>query len=606
MLGWRRPAGLPVPVFPAPLTHHELPSLRVPMPTRLKVQPAFTAAVAVIMAALLSGSCSPAPFVTRQPGITEPSVEQTLSPATTDEPFRTASWPASGSACDRPGYTGLLGRIEATAVRTVRFTLCRPDAAFLARLAHPALGILDTTSLDRLAADRSSATALAGSGPYRIDHWTPGDNVRLVRVAPDPSPDTRADTIVLRWSADPAVRTNALQSAAVDGIDDPGSAALDRIATLPELTVTPRVGLAMTYLAFGRGPGFGRVAVRRAIAHALDRDALVAAAFPAGSVTPTHVAPCAIPDACDGKGWYEFNGPAAAAALAAAGFDLASSYQLHIPDQPLPGLPDPGGVAAAVQTQLASSIGMRVEIDTMPAADYGSALAAGSLDGLYLGGVTSPVPDAGVFLEPLFGHDVNGMPARRAGSVADDLDAAAATTERPSRMAAFTHANDTIRDLAVIVPLANPGSVAVFRSDVKGVATAPLGLDPLAATTPADRKQVVFMQSTEPRGAYCGDQSSDDAYRLCALASEGLYGLDVETLAPVPRLAQRCTPNSDASVWTCRLRASVTFQDGASLDAGDVLASFVAQWDESQPLRRSDTASFGAWDALFGGPLGGG
>ncbi len=572
------------------------------MPTRLKVPPA--AAIAIMVTALLSGSCSPVPVVTQRPGTAAPSVEQTPSPASTDEPFRTAAWPASGSACDRPGYTGLIGRIEAPEARTVRFTLCRPDAAFLARLGHPALGILDTTSLDRLAADRASATALAGSGPYRIDHWTPGDNVRLVRVAPDPSPDAKADTIVLRWSADPAVRTDALQSAAVDGIDDPGPAALDRIATLPELTVMPRVGLAMTYLAFGRGSAFGQVAVRRAIAQSLDREALVTAAFPAGSVTPTHVVPCAIPDACDGKAWYEFNGPAATAALDTAGFDLTTTYPLHVPDRPVPGLPDPAGVGAAVQAQIASSIGLQVEIDTMPVADYESAVAAGTLDGLYLGGVTSAVADTGVFLEPLFGHGVTATPARRAASVADDLDAAAATTDGPTRLAAFSHASDTIRDLAVIVPLADPGSVAVFRSDVEGAATAPLGLDPLAATTPADRRQVVFMQSTEPQGAYCGDQSSDDAYRLCALVTQGLYGLDVETLAPLPRLAQRCTPNANASLWTCRLRGGLTFQDGSSLDAGDVLASFVAQWDESQPMRRSDTADFEAWGALFGGTIG--
>ena len=43
------------------------------------------------------------------------------------------------------------------------------------------------------------------------------------------------------------------------------------------------------------------------------------------------------------------------------------------------------------------------------------------------------------------------------------------------------------------------------------------------------------------------------------------------------------------------------------VDAGDVLATFAAQWDRTQPLRAaSPDASFATWDALFGGTLGGG
>ena len=53
-----------------------------------------------------------------------------------------------------------------------------------------------------------------------------------------------------------------------------------------------------------------------------------------------------------------------------------------------------------------------------------------------------------------------------------------------------------------------------------------------------------------------------------------------------PRLANRCEPSDDATVWTCRLRGGVRYADGARFDAGDVLASFVAQWDRSQPLRK--------------------
>jgi len=572
------------------------------MTIRRKVPPVLM--ILAVAAAVLLAACEPAPSATPTEQQTSPSPGTDASSPPDEVGFKPAAWPAAVSACDLAGYTGLMGRIEATAVRTVRFTLCRPDAAFLARIAHPALGIFDTATIERLSEDRASATTIAGSGPYRIDGWTAGDNVRLVRVAPDPSAAASVGTVVLRWAAGPAARIDALQNAEVDGIDDPGPGSLDRIATLPELTVIPRGGLAMAYLGFGSGSSFNAVAVRRALAGAIDREALTAA-FPSGSTAATHLVPCVIPDGCAGKPWYAFNGPAATAALKAAGFDLKATYPLHIPDQPVPGLPDPAGVASAVQAQLATNVGMTVEIDVLPVADYIGRLTDGTLDGLYLGGLASQLPDAGAFLAPLFGGGASGIATQRAPAAAGDLATAAASTDAATRTDAITSASNTIRGRAAVVPLVEPGTVAVFRSDVRGAATAALGLDPLGATVPGDRSQTVFMQATEPNGAYCGDQASDDAYRVCALVTSGLYGLDPITLAPVPRLAQGCTSDADAMVWTCRLRPRQELQDGAALDARDVLDSFVAQWDRSSSLRRTDQARFEAWDELFGATIGG-
>ena len=572
------------------------------MTIRRKVPPTLVTLFTTL--AVILAACEPAPTPTPTEPATSP-VPTTAAPSPPDEVgFEPAAWPATGDACDRPGYTGLLGRIEASAARTVRFTLCRPDAALLARIAHPALGIFDSASIDRLAEDRTFATAIAGSGPYRIDGWTADDNVRLVREAQDPSPNARVATIVIRWAASPSTRIDALQNAEVDGINDPGSGSLDRVSTLPELTVIPRTGLSMAYLGFGNGSDFDRVSVRRAIARALDRDALTTA-FPPGSAAATSLVPCVIPDGCAGKPWYAFNGPAASAGLAAAGFDLKATYPLHVPDQPIPGLPDPAVVASAVQAQLETNIGMTVEIDELPVDDYAARLADGTLDGLYLAGLASRLPDAGAFLTPVFAEGAPGLAAGRAPGVAENLVTAATTTDPATRTDAIASANNTIRGRAPVVPLVEPGDVAVFRSDVRGAATAPLGLDPLGATVPGDRSQIAFMQASEPNGAYCGDQATDDAYRLCALVAPGLYTLDPATLRPEPGLAQSCSPDADATVWTCRLRPKLQFQDGAALDARDVLDTFVAQWDRSSPLRRTDSATFAVWDELFGGTIAG-
>ena len=558
---------------------------------------------ALVIVTLISAACGGDPEVTAPPSAT-PSPTPTPTPAITELPFATAAFPESGSACDVEGYAGRLGRIEAVSARTVRFELCAPDAAFLARLAHPVAGVLDATSFATLARDPEVRHTLAGTGPYVVDRWVPGENVILSRTAAEAGPDSVSPVMVVGWDADAAARTAALEDATIDGIDAPGPAELDQIATLPELLVTNRAGFATAFLAFGSGPAFSGAEVRRAIAGSLDRGALVTSAFPAGTTVPSHLTPCLVDGACGGPGWYEFNAPAGAASLATEGFDLTRTYPLHVPDAPVPGLPDPAGAAEAVKAQLETNLGLKVKVDVMPAASFRAAVAKGSLNSLYLDGVESPLADAAGFLEPLFGEGVRSTPARRATGVSAALERAAAETDADDRAAAIGEANTTIRDAAVIVPLAHPGSAVTFRSDVAGVVTSPLGLDPLGAATPGDRPQLVFQQASEPAGAWCGDQATLDAFRLCGLLTEGLYGFAPGSVTPEPRLARSCRPDDDARVWTCTLGGDVTFNDGTALDAGDVLASIVAAWDGTGTFRSAaPEGAFSTWDALFGGPV---
>jgi peptide/nickel transport system substrate-binding protein len=557
----------------------------------------------LVALALVVAACGGEPEATATPS-TSQSPTPTPTPAITEIPFAAGSFPATGTACDVEGYEGRLGRVEAVDRRTVRFELCAPDAAFLARLAHPVANVLDATSFARLARDPAERTSLAGTGPYRVERWVPGENVILRRTGDESTPDAISPVIVIAWGRDAADRTSALEHASIDGIDAPAAADLERIATLPELVVTDRGGLATAFLAFGSGPAFAGARVRRAIASSIDRGALVDAAFPAGSRVPSHVTPCIVEGACGGPRWHQFNAPAAAASLAAAGFDLKRTYALHVPDAPVPGLPDPAAAAQAVKAQLEANIGLKVTIDVMPVPEFRAAADRGSLKSLYLDGTASSLADATGFLEPLFGDGVRTTPARRTTGVAGALERAASETDPEARAKAIGQANAAIRDGAVIVPLAHPGSTVAFRSDVTGVVTSPLGLDPLGAATPGDRPQLVFAEAGAPAGSWCGDQTSLDAFRLCGLVAQGLYGFARGGVTPEPALAGGCEPDRDARTWTCTLRDDVTFDDGTSLDAGDVLASVVAAWDGSSPFRRSaPEGAFATWDELFGGPV---
>ena len=69
--------------------------------------------------------------------------------------------------------------------------------------------------------------------------------------------------------------------------------------------------------------------------------------------------------------------------------------------------------------------------------------------------------------------------------------------------------------------------------------------------------------------------------------------------APIPALAESCDGNAEATVFTCHLRAGVTFHNGAHLDANDVVTSYALQWDPAHPLHIGRTGSFEYFAGLF-------
>jgi ABC-type transport system substrate-binding protein len=85
--------------------------------------------------------------------------------------------------------------------------------------------------------------------------------------------------------------------------------------------------------------------------------------------------------------------------------------------------------------------------------------------------------------------------------------------------------------------------------------------------------------------------------------TESLYAYEIGGTKAVPSLATECAANTDASVWTCKLRDGVKFHDGASLDANDVVVSYAAMWDTKNPLHVGRTAAFEYFPGLWGGFL---
>jgi ABC-type transport system substrate-binding protein len=566
-----------------------------------RMNPRLRVAALLAVGLVAATACGPEPMVTTTPAT---SAVPTAAPATAaprDIPFSPVAWPTTGSACSLSG-AGRIGRIEAPNAETVVFTLCAPDGAFLERLAHPSMGIVDAAQLARIATDPAALRDVVGHGSYRVVLW--GDsNVQLGLVGAA-SEAASAPTVILRWAADPALRTADVVAGSVDGIDAPTAAGLMAAATNPALTVVPRPLLATSVLGFGSDAAFADPLLRRDVAMGIDRGALVDSAFPAGSTPADHIAPCEVPSGCAGTAFRGFNAPSAVAALQSLKFNFDTTYTLTVPAAPIPGLPDPAGVAAALSDQFAANLGITLQVTSMPSSEFRAAVDGGTITGLYLDGVAAAVADPSAFYDPLFLELPNSLAALRAGDARSALQAADDERDPAAREADYATAAGLLRDSVPVAPLANPGAETVYRADVRGATASPLGTDPLGLMTAGDRGQVVFEQATAPTGGWCGAQSSADAYRLCALVTDGLYGYAAGSLDPVPELATGCTADVSATVWTCRLR-SLRTGDGLVLDAADVVATFRAMADPSDPVHVAlGDAAFSAWTEVLGAQSG--
>ena len=539
-------------------------------------------------------------------------------PSSTVVPFSASAYPPDGPApcaeaappdVDHAAYTGNLRRIRAEEPGIVVFELCRPDVAFRARLAHPSFGIADSgwliSQIDPAPdSDPAIATVINGTGPFRFEVWNRGSDLSFVRNEDYWAGTAVPERLVFTWSGASSERLTALVKGDVDGVDGLTAAELAVAIDMEDISVALRPGLSTLYLGMNdRYAPFDLDLVRRAIAIGIDRADVVERAFPFGTKVATHSSPCALEFGCVGPAWLQYDPVRGKELLAEAGLADGFSTTLRYPDEAREYLPDPEGTAIAIRDQLEANLGIVTTLEAVPFETLVGDAEAGRLDGLHLLGARPRITDVSAVLEPRFGAAASDEFGDQLDDVVAALEAGAATVDPEARAAAYAQANRTLRLLAPAVPIAHPGSAAAFLVDVLDAVASPTGTERFDEMTPGDRRQLVWLQATEPGSLFCADETDPDALRACAQASEGLYGYATGSATVEPRLATACEPDGALSTWTCTIRGDVRFHDGATLDASDVVSTFALQWDADHPRHRGRTGTFGTFERLFGGFL---
>jgi peptide/nickel transport system substrate-binding protein len=187
-----------------------------------------------------------------------------------------------GDACAKTSKKcDLSGGITADdAARTVTFHLTGPDPDFLQKLALPFGYAVPSTTPDK---EVGPSNPLPGTGPYMIDHYTPNQEIVLVRNpqfkewSHDAQPDGFPNQIDIKLSLTSEAEVTMVEKGQADWIyDQPPADRLNEIASQYAKQVHLNPVPQVYHMAMNtRVPPFDNVKVRQAVNYATDRNALI-------------------------------------------------------------------------------------------------------------------------------------------------------------------------------------------------------------------------------------------------------------------------------------------------------------------------------------------
>ena len=557
----------------------------------------------LVLASMVLSACGGGATATEAP--TEEPAAPTEAPPTEAPPATEAPTEApayEGMKVESPDcdYGGEFKAIEAVDAQTVKFTLCYPDPAFLSKVAFIAFGIQDADYLTEMGGDSIKLSeAPNGTGPYKVTEWVRGDHITL-----EANPDFWGDaptiqTLIFRWSAEASARLLELQSGTADGIFLPSADDYETIESDANLKLYPYETGNIFYIGLNNTIApFDNDQVRQAVSMAINKQQIVDNYYPAGSaVAEQFVPPSFSPGfstAGDGAKWYEYDPEGAKALLAEAGFPDGFETTLSYRDVVRVYLPNVNQVAQEIQAQLAE-VGIKVTINKMESGPFLDSVAAGE-QGLYLLGWGMDYPDATNFYDFHFASNQvrfgNEWP-----DLVEEIKAAAQLSDPAERQAHYDMVNALIKEHVPMIPVAHGATANAMKAEVGNVVMGPLNENFEQMTTPSG--QLVWVQSAEPISLACHDETDGETLRACEQVYDALLGYEFGGVAPVPQLATEWESNADATEWIFTLREGVKFHNGADFDANDVVATYAALWDASNPNHKGRDGTFQYFTGFF-------
>lgn len=377
---------------------------------------------------------------------------------------------------------------------TVAIHMLRPNSSIMTSLAMFTVNILSEQAAEQFGEDYFKYPV--GTGPFEFVEWVKDDHITL--RAHENYWDERAciDELIFKVIPDPSARLMALQAGDVHGIEHVDPQHLQIIRDDPNLQLISQAGMNVGYVALNCGEGyvdangngkwdageeadvpgvfepFTDVRVRRAIAHAINKQAIVDNLYQGAASVAVQGQPPSLFGWNPAVAGYEYNPEKARELLADAGYPNGFTVTLwHMPVS-RPYFPTPTEIAEAIQADLAA-VGITVELFTEDWGTYLQDTEAGKHPMAMLGW-SGDNGDPDNFLNVLYGEDkatvgtAGNIAFKRNEEFQDLLDAALLTFDQAERAALYEEANALLVDQCSHVFIAHSDQNLAFHKSVKG------------------------------------------------------------------------------------------------------------------------------------------
>lgn len=380
---------------------------------------------------------------------------------------------------------------EAGSATEVVINLTKPSASFVAGLANGAFSIASPTALAKYEADKVGGNGdeprfegtfgtqhPVGTGPFKFTSWTPND--KLVIERNDDYWGTKAllDRVIFRPIADGPARRQALEAGEIQGYDnvDPGDLSSLKGA---DFQILERPAFNVAYIGFNQTkPPLDNLKIRQAIAHAVNREALLKAKYPEGSEVAAEFMPPELFGYSKSVEKYAYDVDAAKKLIADSGVKNPTLEFWYPTSVSRPYMPEPEANFQAFKADLEKA-GFTVVTKSAPwRPDYLNAVNGGNAP-MYLLGWTGDFGDPDNFVgtffqttQPAWGYD--------SAALRTLLDKAEIESDQTAREKLYQQANEQIMKDLPGVPYVHTKPAIAFAKNVKGYVPSPVSLEPFS------------------------------------------------------------------------------------------------------------------------------
>ncbi|MCX7566569.1 ABC transporter substrate-binding protein [Sulfitobacter sp. F26169L] len=296
---------------------------------------------------------------------------------------------AEDSANAQKALYAAISEVNVVDPTTVEIKLSEPNGNMLFNLAWGDAVIVAPESIEGIKQNP------VGTGAFKFESWTQGDKIELTRNEDYWGTPANLTSATFKFISDPTAAFSAMMAEDIDvfsGFPAPEN--------LPQFEADPRFQVLVgstegeTILSTNnKMPPFDNIKVRQALAHAIDRQAIIdGAMFGYGTPIGTHFAPHN-PAYVDFTTTSNYDPEKAKALLAEAGFADGFETTLYLPP---PSYARRGGEIIASQL---AQVGIKAEITNVEWAQWLESVFKGKNFGLTIVSHTEPM-DIGIYANP--------------------------------------------------------------------------------------------------------------------------------------------------------------------------------------------------------------